>query len=191
MYHRLVEIKKQIRKFIANFSVAEEDGKEYIFDGDVIREGLDISTYDENGDIIPLEDGEYTIQGVKVVIVDGKVSELPEKESKVELNNTDESTPVDSEALTHEPDGRDNKQVDSANDAEGNEVRIAELEAENNALKSELEALKKELSEIKQTPMAKPVPQRTNLASQKEDTEVSEAVKGTKFEKACKIFGSK
>ena len=49
MNNRFVELKKQIGKFIANFSVTEEDGKEYIFDGEVIREGLEISTYDENG----------------------------------------------------------------------------------------------------------------------------------------------
>ena len=55
MHHRLVEIKKQIGKFIANFSVTAEDGKEYIFDGDIIREGLEISTYDENGDVIARE----------------------------------------------------------------------------------------------------------------------------------------
>ena len=54
MHHRLVEIKKQIGKFIANFSVTAEDGKEYIFDGDIIREGLEISTYDENGDVISI-----------------------------------------------------------------------------------------------------------------------------------------
>ena len=71
MNNRFVEIRKQIGKFIANFSVTEEDGKEYIFDGDVIREGLEISTYNESGDVIPLPDGEYTIKGTKVIVTDG------------------------------------------------------------------------------------------------------------------------
>ena len=76
MNNRFVEIKKQLGKFIANFSVTEEDGKEYIFDGESIHEGLSVSTYDEKGDVVPLEDGEYTIQGVRVKMLEGKVSEL-------------------------------------------------------------------------------------------------------------------
>ena len=58
MNKRFIDLKKTLGKFIANFSTIEEDGKTFIFDGDEVREGLDISTYDENGDVIPLADGE-------------------------------------------------------------------------------------------------------------------------------------
>lgn len=173
MFHRLVEIKKQVGKFIANFSVTSEDGKEYIFDGEIIREGLDISTYDDKGDVVPLGDGEYTIKGVKVKIVNGKVAELIDKVSKLEK-------PDDTQ--------KDDKKTDTEPVKE--DERVAELMSQVERLKSENEALKAELKTLKETPLAKPVPQRTNMASQVREVEISENIKGTRFEKACRILGS-
>lgn len=178
MHDRFVEIKKQIGKFIANFSVTEEDGKEYIFDGETIREGLEISTYDEKGDIIPLPDGDYTIQGIKVKVVEGRVSELPEKESKVETTPETEMSEQEQQQEQEEPTPTPDEKETQLSDA------LNEIER----LKAENEALKQELEQIKSVPMAEPVPQRTNMSSEAEK-EVSENVKGTKFEKACRIFG--
>lgn len=173
MNNRFVEIRKQIGKFIANFSVTEEDGKEYIFDGETIREGLEISTYDEKGDIIPLPDGDYTIQGVKVKVVDGRVSELPEKESKLETKPETEMNEQEQGKETPNPDEKETQLSDALNEIE--------------KLKAENAELKKELEQIKAVPMADPVPQRTNMSSE-EVNEVSENVKGTKYEKAFRIF---
>ena len=183
MHHRLVEIKKQIGKFIANFSVTAEDGKEYIFDGDIIREGLEISTYNENGDVVPLEDGEYTIKGVKVVIVEGKVSELPDKDSKIEMNENAEGE-GESQEGSEENNDMGESPMGSSNDADG---RLAELTAQVETLQAENEALRAELAELKAVPMAEPVPQRTNMSTQIGE-EVPEHIKGTKYEKAYKIF---
>lgn len=169
MNPRFIEIRKQIGKFIANFSVVEEDGTEYIFEGDVIREGLEISTYDSEGNVIPLPDGEYKVKGVAIVVADGKVMELPETNSREK-----EVTEPDAEAV-------------NTPETENNQKRISELEAENENLKAENEALKAELEAIKKTPMAKPVPQRTDMASM-EDKEVPEHLKGTKYERSYKIF---
>jgi hypothetical protein len=57
-------------------------------------------------------------------------------------------------------------------------------------LQGENEALKKELAELKSVPMAEPVPQRTNMSSQVSE-EIPEHIKGTKYEKAYRIFGNK
>lgn len=161
MNKRFIDLKKTLGKFIANFSTIEEDGKTFIFDGDEVREGLDISTYDGNGDVIPLADGEYTIKGVKVKVVDGKVTELPEKDSK----------PIEQ------------KQV-SELEEQPNELqaKIDELTAENEKLKAEIEELKKK-------PAAQPVPQRTEM--NRHDQTISDDIKGTKYESAARIFGSK
>jgi predicted RNase H-like nuclease (RuvC/YqgF family) len=152
---------------------------------------LEISTYDENGDIKPLEDGEYTIKGVKVVIVDGRVSELPEKDSKIEMENENGNDGSNSEE--NESESAENSESDSemgeqpmgnSNDADG---RINELTAQVEALQAENEALRAELAELKAVPMAEPVPQRTNMSTQVGE-EVPEHIKGTKYEKAYKIF---
>lgn len=177
MNPRFIEIKKQIGKFIANFSVTEENGKEYIFDGDVIREGLEISTYDDNGDVIPLPDGDYTVKGVAIVVADGKVTELPRKNS-TEVAEADPKAKQEPTPDTAVPESTDTAEKDG---------RISELEAENERLKAEIETLKAELNELKNVPMADPVPQRTDMSADTED-DVPESVKGTKFERAYKIF---
>lgn len=196
MNPRFVEIKKQIGKFIANFSVTEEDGKAYIFDGDIIREGLDISTYDENGDVVPLPDGEYKVKGVSIVVADGKVCELPEKNSREESapvneNPTDEPK-TEGIARNEEKDGKSEpentpKDAPDTESTDEKDAVIADLRAENDRLKAENEAMKAELKELKETPMASPVPQRTDMASQESD-DVPENLRGTKFERAYKIF---
>ena len=178
MNNRFVEIRKQIGKFIANFSVTEEDGKEYIFDGDVIREDLEISTYNEIGDVIPLPDGEYTIKGTKIIVTDGKVSGLPDKESKAEESKVEE-TPA-------EPKTDLNENQETPAEDEG---VIADLRQELANKESEIAELKRQIEELKNTPLANPVPQRTDMSTE-QPTDIPDRVKGTKFEKACRIFRS-
>ena len=67
------------------------------------------------------------------------------------------------------------------------ETQLSDALNEIEKLKAENAELKKELEQIKAVPMADPVPQRTNMSSE-EVNEVSENVKGTKYEKAFRIF---
>lgn len=201
MNNRFVEIKKQLGKFIANFSVSEEDGKEYIFDGETIHEGLAVSTYDDKGDVVPLEDGEYTIQGVKVKMLEGKVSELvadgEQKQTELSaeeaaaaaaeanpengnLLNTETKVEVEKEEVEKKPE----EEVDK-------DKEIEELKGQISAKDKEIEDLKKELEELKKKPLAAPVPQRTDMSSHAAPYQVPESVKGSSVEDACRIFGSK
>ena len=142
------------------------NGKEYIFDGDIIREGLEISTYNENGDVVPLEDGEYTIKGVKVNIVDGKVAKMPE------------NTPANAPQTQNANEGEQQPTIDEMND----------LRAERDRLKAENETMRAELEELKKKPLATPVPQTTQKTGK---DETPETIKGSRFEKAYRVFGSK
>lgn len=202
MNNRFVEIKKQLGKFIANFSVTEEDGKEYIFDGESIHEGLSVSTYDEKGDVVPLEDGEYTIQGVRVKMLEGKVSELvadgEQKQTELSaeeaaaaaaeanpengnLLNTETKVEVEKEEVEKKPE----EEVDSK------DKEIEELKSQVSAKDKEIEDLKKELEELKKKPLAAPVPQRTDMGSHEAPYQIPESVKGSSVEDACRIFGSR
>lgn len=186
MNNRFVQIKKELGKFIANFSVTEEDGKEYIFDGDTIHEGLSIQTYDDNGDIVPLPDGEYTIKGVKCVVSDGLVSSLPDKQSKVEDEQQPEEKPDEQKEDEQKPS-------DEQKPVEGNDEfkqQIEQLQADIASKDARIKELEAEVEELKKKPLAAPVPQRTDM-SDEGIYEPSEKVKGTKFENACRIFGNK
>lgn len=175
MNKRFIDLKKTLGKFIANFSTVEEDGKTYIFDGDEMREGLAVNTYDDNGDVVPLEDGEYTIKGEKVKIVNGLVSELPDKESK----------PLDV------PEGKDPEVSANLNenlnpDAPETESELRQQIAD---LQVELQMLREENEELKTRSAADPVPQRTDMSRYEQAS--TEDMKGTRYDRAAQIFGSK
>lgn len=197
MNNRFVEIKKQLGKFIANFSVTEEDGKEYIFDGDTIHEGLLVSTYDEQGDVVPLEDGEYTIKGVKVKVVEGKVAEIvadtqkPTNLSEEEAAAAAEANPENGNLLNEETPVVVENEQKPAEETDSKDKEIEELKGQISAKDKEIEDLKKELEELKKKPLASPVPQRTDMSSQVTPYEVPDSVKGSSVEDACRIFGSR
>ena len=68
-------------------------------------------------------------------------------------------------------------------DEDGQKIQeIAEKE-------SEIAELKKQIEELKNTPLANPVPQRTDMSTE-QPTDIPDRVKGTKYEKACRIFRS-
>ena len=188
MNNRFVEIKKQLGKFIANFSVSEEDGKEYIFDGETIHEGLAVSTYDDKGDVVPLEDGEYTIKGVKVKMVEGKVAEVSDEAQKPTNLSAEEAAAQAAEA---NPENGNLLNTETKVEVEKEEVEKKPEEKEVDSKDKEIEDLKKELEELKKKPLAAPVPQRTDMSSHAAPYQVPESVKGSSVEDACRIFGSR
>lgn len=191
MNNRFVQMKKELGKFIANFSVTEDDGKEYIFDGDTIHEGLAIQTYDDNGDIIPLPDGEYTIKGVKCIVADGLVSSLPDKESKVEPSEEKpDGDKGDDKGDGDDADKPENKPSDGSEEVEQYKHQVEQLQSDITAKEARIKELEAEVEELKKKPLATPVPQRTDM-SDDGIFEPSDNVKGTKFESACRIFGAK
>ena len=83
-----------------------------IYDADILEEGVEVFVQDpENADkVIPAEDGEYTIEEEKkiVVVKDGKVAEVKEMEQAEETTETTEETTdttevVEAEAVVETP----------------------------------------------------------------------------------------
>lgn len=174
MHKRFVELKKTLGKFIANFSTVEEDGVTYIYDGEVIREGLAVSTYDERGDVVPLSDGEYCIKGVKVVIVDGLVHDLPDVTPKpAEVQPTTQLSEQTPEVQEQPSEGQSDPTADLMR-------QIKDLEDANAALTAEV-------AELKSRSAAAPLPQQTEMYP----TDRKSDMTGTKYERAAQIFASK
>ena len=172
MNNRFIELKKQLGKFIANFSnVVEQDGKSYIYDD--LSEGSVVSTYDEKGDVIPLETGTYKIGESEIYVVDGKVSQKP-VEQDPDPKNDPQNPPVNDPQPQNDP-------------VDDKDTTIANLTAEIETLKAERDAMKAELETIRKQPLADPVPQITPPSTPKDNDDI----KGTKYEAACRVFGSK
>lgn len=171
MNSRFVELKKTLGKFISNFSVTTDNGKEILYDGEELHEGLQINTYDANGDIIPLDDGDYTINGVDVTVQNGAISKISKPDSVA-------ADP------TAEPNKDPNKEPNKEPTADPNKDLVEEIKN----LKLEIESLKAEIADLKK-PAGKAVEQKTQLSSNS-DNKLDDRTKGTKFESAYRIFNS-
>ena len=171
MNSRFVELKKTLGKFISNFSVTTDNGKEILYDGEELHEGLQINTYDANGDIIPLGDGDYTINGVDVTVQNGAISKISKKDNVAADPNKEASKEAKADP-TADPTADPNK----------------DLVEENKNLKLEIESLKAEIADLKK-PAGKAVEQKTQLSSNS-DNKLDDRTKGTKFESAYRIFNS-
>ena len=179
MNSRFVELKKTLGKFISNFSVTTDNGKEILYDGEELHEGLQINTYDANGDIIPLGDGDYTINGVDVTVLNGAISKISKKDNVAADPNKEPNK---------EPNKDPNKEPNKEPTADPTADPNKDLVEENKNLKLEIESLKAEIADLKK-PAGKPVEQKTQLSSNSEN-KLDDRTKGTKFESAYRIFNS-
>ena len=109
--------------------------------------GKEVYTTDEQGEIIPLGNGEYDVEGVTIIVEGGVITEIKEQE----VEQPEETTTIEEEVvLVEQPEETTNTEVEEL------KAKIAELEAENEALKLENEQLKAELEKAKE-PIAEPI----------------------------------
>lgn len=141
-----------------------------IYDADILEEGVEVFVQDpENADkVIPAEDGEYTIEEEKkiVVVKDGKVAEVKEMEQAEETTETTETTDttevVEAEAVVETPaedpiaeevteETEDDKRLIEMLDT------ITELSNRLAALEGKLTEMEERLSKVEGQPAAEPI----------------------------------
>lgn len=134
----------KLRNLLLNFKdIATEEGVTLMVDGD-LQVGLEVFAYDDNGDVIVAPDGEYTYENQIIVVKEGVVSEIRDKEVAPEApaeetpaeepvveENAEEETPAEETPAEPEADEKDAKIAEL-------EAKIAQLEAENAELKAKL-----------------------------------------------------
>lgn len=141
-----------------------------IYDADILEEGVEVFVQDpENADkVIPAEDGEYTIEEEKkiVVVKDGKVAEVKEMEQAEETTETTETTDttevVEAEVIAETPaedpiaeevveETEDDKRLIEMLDT------ITELSNRLAALEGKLTEIEERLSKVEGQPAAEPI----------------------------------
>ena len=119
-----------------------------IYDADILEEGVEVFVQDpENADkVIPAEDGEYTIEEEKkiVVVKDGKVAEVKEMEQAEETTET-----TDTEEVIEETED-DKRLVEILN-------TVTELTNRLSALEGKLTEMEERLSKVEGEPAAEPI----------------------------------
>lgn len=137
-----------------------------IYDADILEEGVEVFVQDpENADkVIPAEDGEYTIEEEKkiVVVKDGKVAEVKEMETEEATETTDTTEVVEAEAVVETPaedpiaeevteETEDDKRLIEMLDT------ITELSNRLAALEGKLTEMEERLSKVEGQPAAEPI----------------------------------
>lgn len=141
-----------------------------IYDADILEEGVEVFVQDpENADkVIPAEDGEYTIEEEKkiVVVKDGKVAEVKEMEQAEETTETTETTDttevIEAEVVTETP--AEDPIAEEVTEETEDDKRLVEIlntvtELTNrlSALEGKLTEMEERLSKVEGQPAAEPI----------------------------------
>ena len=137
-----------------------------IYDADILEEGVEVFVQDpENADkVIPAEDGEYTIEEEKkiVVVKDGKVAEVKEMETTETTETTDTTEVVEAEAVVETP--AEDPIAEEAIEETEDDKRLVEIlntvtELTNrlSALEGKLTEMEERLSKVEGEPAAEPI----------------------------------
>lgn len=145
----------KLAKMIMNFKEYETEQGKLVVNGE-IEVGTEVAVENENGELQPAE-GEYTIDGLKVTVEAGKITEVeqPEEQPVEEATETSEENVEEKlEETTETTETSEEPQPDEK------DLKIQELEgllADRDAIIEELTAKLKELEDKLNKPVEEPV----------------------------------
>ena len=146
----------KLARAIMKFASVVTDKGELIYEGDVLVEGTNVFVEDENGEIVAAADGEYIAEDRRIVVKDGEVELIVEKEPAQQVENLDEKdekiAPLEAEVKEK------SDKIDELNNmiAEKDSY-IAELESKLNTKEEELSAANAKLRESADDPAKKKI----------------------------------
>ena len=151
MNSKLLKLARLVLKFMTTM-VGEV---EWVHEGE-LAVGVEVYTEDENGELIPVADGEYETETMKIVVKDGKIEEMTEITPEPEPQPEPEPEP---QPMAAEPTPEPEPQSDDK-DAKIAELtnKIAELNTKIAVLVEEINN-KNDLIEELQEKLVKPVEQ--------------------------------
>lgn len=137
----------KLAKMLIQFKEYVTEQGKLIVSGNLV-EGTEVAIENENGELVPVSDGEYKLDEVIVVVADGKITEIKE-----EVEPEPEPEPL-AEDPKQDPDPEPDPEPDEK------DLRIEELEGllkDRDAVIEELTAKIKELEEKLNKPVEEPV----------------------------------
>ena len=150
-----IKILKLFRSLMKLGKVDTDNGT-LIFEGEVLTEGMEVFIEDENGNIVPAPDGQYS----EYKVVDGKVA--PAEEPEPETEPAPEAEPVEQAEV--EPESEPEPKVETPD----YEKRFEALEAEIADLKAAIAELQKEKEDMEFSQL-KPAEKEIKDFASKED----------------------
>ena len=146
----------KLARAIMKFASVVTDKGELIYEGDVLVEGTDVFVEDENGEIVAAADGEYIAEDRRIVVKDGEVELIVEKEPAQQVENLDEKDEKIA-ALEAEVKEKSDKIDELNNVIAEKDSYIAELESKLNTKEEELSAANAKLRASADDPAKKKI----------------------------------
>ena len=152
----------KLARMVLRFATTMVGEVEWVHEGE-LAVGVEVYTEDENGELIPVADGEYETENMKIVVKDGKIEEMieitPEPEPEPEPQPEPEPMAAEPQepATEPQPDEKDAKITELTN-------KIAELETKIAVLVEEIDN-KNDLIEELQEKLVKPVEQPVTMSA--------------------------
>ncbi len=142
------KLKEKIKALLMQYAAVSTDKGNLIYNTDMLEVGSEVFVEDENGENVPAADGEYMLEdGRTVVVAEGKVTEIKEKE---EAPAEPETKPAEEQMVDETPMEPETPAEPAENE------KVTALEARVAALESQLADVIAKLAEIQTTPAASP-----------------------------------
>ena len=151
----------KLARIVLKFMTTMVGEVEWVHEGE-LSTGTEVYTEDENGELIPVADGEYETETMKIVVKDGKIEEITEINKEPQEPQEPQEPAQTTEPMAQEPqeptepqepqsDEKDMKITELTN-------KIAELETKISVLVEEIDN-KNDLIEELQEKLVKPLEQ--------------------------------
>ena len=149
----------RLARMVLRFATTMVGDVEWIHEGE-LSTGTEVYTEDENGELIPVADGEYETENMKIVVKDGKIEEMTEITPEPEPQPEPEPEP---QPMAAEPEPEPTPEPEPQSDEKDAKIaeltnKIAELETKISVLVEEIDN-KNDLIEELQEKLVKPVEQ--------------------------------
>ena len=158
MNSKLLKLARIVLKF-ATIMVGEV---EWVHEGN-LSVGTEVYTEDENGELIPVADGEYETETMKIVVKDGKIEEMTEINQEPQEPTEPQEPAQTTEPMAQEPQEPTEPATEPQPDEKDAKIaeltnKIAELQTKISVLVEEIDN-KNDLIEELQEKLVKPVEQ--------------------------------
>ena len=143
------KLKEKIKALLMQYAAVSTDKGNLIYNTDMLEVGSEVYTENEAGENVPAADGEYVLEdGRTVVVAEGKVTEIKEKEEAP----AEPATPAEPEQMADEMPAEPETPVETPAEDE----KVTALEERVATLETQLADVIAKLAEIQTTPAASP-----------------------------------
>ena len=140
------KLKDRIKSLLMQFATVKTDKGDLVYNTESLEVGSEVYTEDENGENVPAADGEYILEdGRTVVVAEGKVTEIKEKEEVP----AEPETPAEEQMVDETP-------AETPVETPAEDEKVTALEERVATLEAQLADVIAKLAEIQTTPAASP-----------------------------------